>query len=78
MSGNSKQHRGVIAPMVTPVTAQGEVDDASARRIFDHLLQAGVNGIFVLGTTGEAASVPRAARLPLVELAVRHVAGRAQ
>ena len=77
MSATVKKHHGVMVPMVTPVTAQGGLDEASARRVIDHLLQARVNGIFVLGTTGEAASVPRTTRLRLVELAVRHVAGRA-
>jgi 4-hydroxy-tetrahydrodipicolinate synthase len=76
MSQNHK-HRGVVVPMVTPVTAQGDLDEASARRVIDHLLQGGVNGIFVVGTTGEAASAPRAMRLKLVELTVQHVGGRA-
>jgi 4-hydroxy-tetrahydrodipicolinate synthase len=71
------KHRGIVVPMVTPVTAQGDLDEASARRVIDHLLQGGVNGIFVAGTTGEAASMPRAMRLKLVDLTVQHVAGRA-
>jgi dihydrodipicolinate synthase/N-acetylneuraminate lyase len=71
------KHRGIVVPMITPVTAQGDVDEAGARRVMDFLLDGGVHGVFVLGTTGEAASVPRASRLKLVELAVQHVAGRA-
>lgn len=63
--------------MVTPVTAQGDLDEASVRRVIDHLLQGGVNGIFVLGTTGESPSVPRPMRIKLVELTVKHANGRA-
>jgi 4-hydroxy-tetrahydrodipicolinate synthase len=63
--------------MVTPVSSTGALDEDAARRIIDFLLEGRVEGVFVLGTTGEAASVPRAVRLRLVELTVRHVAGRA-
>ena len=69
--------RGVVVPMVTPVTSTGLLDEDAARRIIDFLLKASVEGVFVLGTTGEAASVPRAARQRLVELTARHVDGRA-
>jgi dihydrodipicolinate synthase/N-acetylneuraminate lyase len=74
---SSHKHRGVVVPMVTPVTPEGDLDEPSARRVIDHLLQARVNGIFVLGTTGESPSVPRPMRSKLVELAVQYVAGRA-
>jgi dihydrodipicolinate synthase/N-acetylneuraminate lyase len=37
---------------------------------------AGVQGVFVLGTTGEVASVPLADRFRLVQLAIEQVAGR--
>jgi len=73
---DKRKHFGVIVPMVTPVTAQGDLDDRSVRRVVDYLLEGGVNGIFVLGTTGESPSVPRPMRTKLVELAVQHVAGR--
>jgi len=63
--------------MITPVTGQGDLDETSTQRVIDFLLQGGANGIFVLGTTGESPSVPRAMRLKLVELTVQHVGGRA-
>lgn len=64
--------------MVMPVTASGSLDEAAARRIIDFLLQGGVEGVFVLGTTGEAASVAMADRMRLVQLTIKQVAGRAQ
>ena len=69
--------RGVVVPMVTPFSSTGTLDEDATRKIIDFLLEAKVEGVFVLGTTGEAASVPRAARQRLVELTVKHVAGRA-
>jgi len=62
--------------MVTPVTATGALDEPAAGRLIDFLIAGGVDGIFVLGTTGEGASVPRAARQRLVELAVAKARGR--
>ena len=63
------KHHGVVVPMVTPVTASGELDEPAVDRLVDSLLAGGVEGIFVLGTTGEASSVPRAFRRRLVERA---------
>jgi len=63
--------------MVTPFTDSGELDEPAVHSIIEHLLDADVDGVFVLGTTGEAQSIPAPARLRLVELATTHVAGRA-
>src|ERR1044071_633072 len=73
-----KPHHGVVVPMVTPVTATGSLDEGAARRILASLLEAGVHGVFLLGTTGEAASVATADRLRLVEITLAQVAGRAK
>jgi len=63
-------------PLVTPVTAEGDVDDAALDRLIDFQLAGGVEGIFVLGTTGEGLSVPRASRLRTVERTVARVGKR--
>ena len=64
-------------PMITPFTAQGALDEPALDRLVDSLVAGGVEGIFVLGTTGEGAHVPRALRKKLVERTVRHSAKRA-
>ncbi|MDB6094864.1 MAG: dihydrodipicolinate synthase family protein [Verrucomicrobia bacterium] len=61
--------------MVTPVTAGGELDELAVRRILDRFVENQL-GVFVLGTTGEAASVPPEMRRRLVQLATEHVRGR--
>jgi dihydrodipicolinate synthase/N-acetylneuraminate lyase len=76
-TNQTKKYHGVVVPMVTPVTPAGALDEVAARRIIDFLVAAGVQGVFVLGTTGEAASVPLADRFRLVQLAIEQVAGRA-
>lgn len=61
--------------MVTPATPDGDVDLPAAARIADRLASHGLS-IFVLGTTGEAASVPFDQRAPLVAATLRAAAGR--
>lgn len=72
------EHHGIVVPMVTPVTPQGDLDEESVRRIIDHILAGGVEGVFVLGTTGESMSVPCSLRTRLVKVAVEHTANRAR
>ncbi|MEY4387152.1 MAG: 4-hydroxy-tetrahydrodipicolinate synthase [Verrucomicrobiota bacterium] len=72
-----KSHHGVIVPMVTPVTAEGLLDEPAVGRIVDFLIAGGVHGIFVLGTTGEALSIPATMRDQLVRCTIAAVRGRA-
>jgi len=72
------EHYGVIVPMITPVTAAGGLDESGVDRMVDFLISGGVDGIFVLGTTGESASVPHALRRNLVERTVARVRGQAK
>ncbi|GAB2594626.1 dihydrodipicolinate synthase family protein [Streptomyces capparidis] len=68
--------RGVVPPLCTPLTAAGEVDTGALRALVEHLLGAGVHGLFVLGTTGEAPYLTDARRRTVVETVVRAAAGR--
>lgn len=74
---NGTKHHGAVVPLVTPATAAGEVDEAALDKLIDFQLAGGVEGIFVLGTTGEGPSVPRASRLRMVERTVARVRHRA-
>ena len=44
----------LLTAMVTPYTADGEVDYAHARRLAAHLVRSGNDGLVLAGTTGEA------------------------
>jgi dihydrodipicolinate synthase/N-acetylneuraminate lyase len=69
------KHRGVIVPMATPFTSTGALDEPAAERLVAHLATNDI-GVFVLGTTGEGASIPHTARVRLIEIAVKTSAGR--
>lgn len=45
--------RGVIPPIITPLTDDGEVNYEVLRQMVNHLIEQGVHGLFPLGTTGE-------------------------
>jgi len=61
--------------MMTPFTAQHTVDAAAVKQLVDHLVKGKAHP-FILGTTGEVASIPRQEKKRLVEATVKAVAGR--
>ncbi len=67
---------GVIPPVCTPLTPDHEVDTASLTRLVDHLIDGGVSGLFVLGSTSEVAYLPDGHRKVVLDTVVGHVAGR--
>jgi 4-hydroxy-tetrahydrodipicolinate synthase len=67
---------GIIPPVVTPLTRPDQLDTDAARRIVEHLLAGGVNGLFILGTTGEGPSLTYQIRYEMVEVVCEAAAGR--
>lgn len=70
------QLHGIIPPIVTPMTADEEIDLAGLRRHIDYLLGHKVHGIFVLGTTGEFYALDESEKQTVLAEAMTHVAGR--
>ncbi len=66
---NNSKYRGVVVPMVTPVTQDGRLDVEAVKRIVEFFAQAGVSPL-LMGTTGEGNSVSQADGRLLVETAV--------
>ena len=71
-----KKFSGLIPPMVTPLNARRGLDKAGVRNMVKHLLDGGVDGIFLLGTTGEGPHIAYAVRRELVKETCRLVKGR--
>ncbi|MEU2024488.1 dihydrodipicolinate synthase family protein [Streptomyces sp. NPDC016469] len=55
MTARTPRCTGVIPPVVTPLTADGELDIPSLERVVGHLVDGGVTGLFALGSSGETA-----------------------
>lgn len=72
------QPTGVLPALVTPLTDDGRVDEPKLRRVIDHLIAEGVDGLFVLGSAGEIYGLNAASKRRLLEVTVEQVAGRVQ
>ncbi len=68
--------RGIVVPLVTPLTAEGEIDEAGVERLVGFLLRGGVHGLFALGSSGEFVSLGAAKKQRMAAAVVRAAAGR--
>ncbi|MFI5431976.1 dihydrodipicolinate synthase family protein [Rhodococcus baikonurensis] len=76
MSTETTTFSGIVPPIVTPLTLEGEVDTASLERLLSLQIEAGVDGLFVLGSSGEVGYLTDAQRAQVVQTAIGHVGGQ--
>ncbi|HXP98334.1 MAG TPA: dihydrodipicolinate synthase family protein [Telmatospirillum sp.] len=67
---------GVIPPLVTPVDEQGRYVASAMRAMLEYQIAAGVNGVLVLGSTGEFSQMDIAMRKDILEQVIEDVGGR--
>lgn len=67
--------QGSIVALVTPFK-DGKVDETSLRGLIRWHLQQGTDGILVLGTTGEAATLEKEERKRVMEIALEEAKGK--
>ncbi|GAB3451100.1 dihydrodipicolinate synthase family protein [Actinophytocola sediminis] len=67
---------GVVPPVCTPLTPERELDVASLERLAAFLIDAGVHGLFVTGSTGEVAYLPDDTRYRALEVVAGVAAGQ--
>ncbi|MDT0677643.1 dihydrodipicolinate synthase family protein [Autumnicola musiva] len=72
----NSQYRGIIPPMITPLKNEDELDLQGLHKLIDHVIDGGVHGLFILGTTGESTSLSYALRHGLIKETCKHVNGR--
>ena len=68
--------QGIIPPMITPLNSDLSLDVPHAEKLIEHLIEGGVHGIFILGTTGEFAGLSSDVKSDLIRLTCRQVKGR--
>ncbi len=76
MTKQTSRFRGVIPPVVTPLTKDRELDRDSLTRSIDRMIEAGVDGVFVLGSSGEVVFSTDERRREIIEASIKAVAGR--
>jgi 4-hydroxy-tetrahydrodipicolinate synthase len=45
--------KGIIPAVITPLTNEGKFNEKAMRKLLNYLIDGGVHGLFVVGTTGE-------------------------
>jgi 4-hydroxy-tetrahydrodipicolinate synthase len=68
--------RGVYSVLPTPFLGNGDIDQASLRRVVDLAINAGVDGLTALGVTSEVARFTEAERQVVLDVVLSQVAGR--
>lgn len=76
MVGEHPMIRGIVPPLVTPLLDRDTLDEEGLARLLQHVIDGGVHGVFILGTTGEAPSLSYRLRRQMIEQAIRLVDGR--
>ncbi len=68
--------KGSIVAIVTPMHADGSLDFPGLRKLVDWHIAEGTDGIVIVGTTGESATVSVEEHCELIKLTVEHAKGR--
>ena len=67
---------GILTPNITPVDADGRVDEQKLRGYVDWLIERGVDGLYPNGSTGEFVRFSAEERRQIVRIVVDQTAGR--
>ena len=68
--------QGIIPPLITPLKARDQLDHGGLERLLEHVINGGVSGVFVLGTTGEGPALNYSLRRELIQRVCRQTSGR--
>lgn len=68
--------KGSFAVLITPMTLNLEIDLEGLKKNIDWMIEEGIPGICVCGSTGEFTSLTKDERLAIAKTAVKHVNGR--
>lgn len=73
---NAPVFQGIYPPVVTPLHEDGSIDFVSLDKVVDHLVDGGMHGLFVLGSTGEVAYLTDEQRVQVISAIAERAAGR--
>ncbi|WP_275983466.1 4-hydroxy-tetrahydrodipicolinate synthase [Paenibacillus hamazuiensis] len=68
--------KGIIPAMVTPFTEEYKLNEPALRQMVNKFIDAGVHGLFGLGTNGEFFSLTGEEKIRIAEIVVDEVKGR--
>jgi 4-hydroxy-tetrahydrodipicolinate synthase len=68
--------KGIIPPLVTPFTTEQDLDEDGLRAEIRYLLEVGVHGLTICGSTGEGHTLTLKETVRISEIAVKEAEGR--
>jgi len=68
--------KGVIPALITPFKEDGSIYENSLRNLVDHLIESGVGGFYITGSTGEGFLMTPEERKRVVEIVIEQTAKR--
>lgn len=71
-----KEIKGIIAPILTPMDENENVNETELRNQVDRLIDAGIHGIFAFGTNGEGYILSEQEKELVLQIVVEQTAGR--
>ncbi|VBB07685.1 dihydrodipicolinate synthase signature [Lucifera butyrica] len=68
--------KGIITPIVTPMTENEEINEKELRNQVNRLINSGINGLFPLGTNGEVYALTTEEKLAVIKIVMDETKGR--
>ncbi len=76
MSYNGLKIEGIIPALITPMNEDETINEEGLRVVIDHVIDAGVHGIFVLGSQGESFALTLEEKKRVITVSVEASSGR--
>lgn len=71
-----KAPKGIFVPLITPFNEDETIDFPAYKKVIDHVIEGGVHGLLVGGTTGEYHVMSAEERKSLIKAGCEYAAGR--
>ena len=71
-----RKFQRIVPPVITIFDKEGEIDREKTKKFIQHLINEGVHGIFIAGSTGEAPLMNLGQRKEIIDIGVEAAAGK--
>jgi 4-hydroxy-tetrahydrodipicolinate synthase len=68
--------KGVVVPVFTPIDKDENIDFKALKKLIDHIIHGGVDGIFLMGSSGEFCRFTEPERIQIIKKGMEYVDGR--
>jgi 4-hydroxy-tetrahydrodipicolinate synthase len=68
--------KGIIPAVITPLTNEGKFNEKAMRKLLNYLIEGGIHGLFVVGTTGEFYGLTPEEKRDIYKITMDEVKGR--